>query len=259
VGTVERVSLCGFLEDEAMARCHSLSRLSQPSVRVGEACTSQWQQIQWLGRVVRFVALKSGFNDFVGLHGRYEDVEHPEEDENGRRNGLEDLGAAQLSAYCGVSSDQENDDCETSLDTEDSDRESETAGGNHEGLSLSFPVDGSHGPGDTDAEEDIDSVGASNIANRGVSCLVFNGGSFGSKSIRHAGAQCNKCDCIDGILEVDEAAQVASDVSNHSSTQPNEDDGKNKCGISVVNCCRGDEGKDKFPWQSEEVHDVVST
>ena len=53
----------------------------------------------------------------------------------------------------------------------------------NEGLSLGLPVDGSHGPGDADTKEHVDSVGAGNISNRVVCSLVFNGSCLGGKGI----------------------------------------------------------------------------
>ena len=42
---------------------------------------------------------------------------------------------------------------------------------------------GSHGPGDTDAEEDVDGVAARHIANGSVGVLVLNGGHFAGERI----------------------------------------------------------------------------
>ena len=42
---------------------------------------------------------------------------------------------------------------------------------------------GSHGPGDTDTEEDVDGVAARHIANGSVGVLVLNGGHFAGERI----------------------------------------------------------------------------
>ena len=50
-------------------------------------------------------------------------------------------------------------------------------------FSLSLPVDSSHGPGDTNTQEDIDSVGAGNITNGVVGSIILDSGGLGSESI----------------------------------------------------------------------------
>ena len=45
------------------------------------------------------------------------------------------------------------------------------------------PVDGGHGPGDADAEEDVDGVGAGDVAHGGVGRLVLDGGSLGGERV----------------------------------------------------------------------------
>jgi hypothetical protein len=48
---------------------------------------------------------------------------------------------------------------------------------------LGLPVDGGHGPGDTNAKEHVDSVGSGHIADRVVSGLVLNSSSLGGKGV----------------------------------------------------------------------------
>jgi hypothetical protein len=44
----------------------------------------------------------------------------------------------------------------------------------NEDLSLGLPVDSSHGPGDTNTKEDVDSVRASDVTDRGISSFILN-------------------------------------------------------------------------------------
>merc|ERR1711887_515160 len=141
---------------------------------------------------------------------------------------------------------------------EDGHRESQASDGDIEGQALGLPVDGSHGPCDSDTEEHVDSVGSGNISDRVVCSLVFNGSCLGGKGIRHAGSEGNKCDGIDSIFEVDEATKMAGDISNNSGAGANEGDRNDKCNVTIGHSCGWDESKDKFPWQSKEVHDVVA-
>ena len=55
--------------------------------------------------------------------------------------------------------------------------------GDIEGLALGLPVDGGHGPCNSDTQEHVDSVGAGNISNRVVCGLIFNGSGLGGKGI----------------------------------------------------------------------------
>jgi hypothetical protein len=50
-------------------------------------------------------------------------------------------------------------------------------------LSLQGPVDGSHGPGQANTQEDIDSIAACDVANGGVCIHILQGSSFAGKCI----------------------------------------------------------------------------
>ena len=100
-----------------------------------------------------------------------------------------------------MSSGQEDEDGAESFQAEDGHRESQAeenkvswiekkmrrrdkpSDGDIEGQALGLPVDGSHGPCDSDTEEHVDGVGAGNISNRVVCSLVFNGSCLGGKGI----------------------------------------------------------------------------
>ena len=78
--------------------------------------------ITWgvFGTEVNFLhSLEAGLDDIVHLQSRDHDVEAPEEDKEGRRDGLEELGSSELSADGRVSPREENEDGEAGLDTED--------------------------------------------------------------------------------------------------------------------------------------------
>ena len=50
-------------------------------------------------------------------------------------------------------------------------------------LSLRLPVDGGDGPGDADAEEDVDGVGARHVAHRVVRAVVADGRHLGGEGV----------------------------------------------------------------------------
>merc|ERR1719397_2204426 len=118
-----------------------------------------------------------------------------------------------LSSNSWVSSDQEDEDGAESFQAEDGHRESQASDGDIEGQALGLPVDGSHGPCDSDTEEHVDGVGAGNISNRVVCSLVFNGSCLGGKGIRNAGPKSHKSDCIDAVFKIDKAAEVTGHVA----------------------------------------------
>ncbi len=57
------------------------------------------------------------------------------------------------------------------------------ADGNLKLQALSLPVDGSHGPCNTNTKENVHSVWASHIANGGVSGVVLDGSDFASEGV----------------------------------------------------------------------------
>jgi hypothetical protein len=57
---------------------------------------------------------------------------------------------------------------------------------------------------------------------------------FGSCT-RNRGSKSHKGDGIDGILKENEAAQVASNITNDSSAETNENDGNDETGIPIGN------------------------
>lgn len=83
----------------------------------------------------------------------------------------------------GPSAVQEHTDADKCEDGEEGDGEGQRACRHVELLSLHGPVDGSHGPGQANAQEDIDGVAACDVANRGICIHVLDGGSFAGKRV----------------------------------------------------------------------------
>ena len=74
-------------------------------------------------------SLEAGLDDIVHLQSRDHDVEAPEEDKDGRRDGLEELGSSELSANGRVSPHQQDEDGTHGLDTEDGHGEAQAGEG----------------------------------------------------------------------------------------------------------------------------------
>ena len=72
-------------------------------------------------------------------------------------------------------------------------------------------------------------VKEANTLYKRYSCSRFDG-QFGT---RHAGSQGNKCNGIDSIFEVDKAAKVSGNVSNHGGAGTDEGDRNDKSEISI--------------------------
>merc|ERR1719289_637858 len=51
---------------------------------------------------------------------------------------------------------------------------------------------------------------------------------------------------------------MSSNIANDGGAGTNEGDRNDKCNVAIGHSCGWDESKDKFPWRSEEVHDVVA-
>lgn len=83
----------------------------------------------------------------------------------------------------GPSAVQEHADADKCEDGEEGDGEGQRACRHVELLSLHGPVDGGHGPGQANAQEDIDGVAACDVANGGICIHVLDGGSFAGKRI----------------------------------------------------------------------------
>lgn len=181
------------------------------------------------------IGLETGVDDFVGLQSGNEHVEDPEENKDGGSDGLDRFGTAQLAAHWRITSEHQNDDSQQSLNTEDRHGESQAAHRDIKGIALRFVVDGSHGPCDTNTQEHVHSVWASHITNRGISGLVLNGSDFTGKGVRNRGSEGDESNSVDGILQVDEAAQVTGDITDNSGTGTNEDQRNNEAGVSIAN------------------------
>ena len=55
---------------------------------------------------------------------------------------------------------------------------------------------------------------------------------------RHTGSQGDKCNRINAVFEVDEAAKMASDISNDSGANADTSDGYHKSGVTIGNALK---------------------
>ena len=123
------------------------------------------------------------FDVAVGDHGGDEDVGHPEADQDDAGDHLLAVRAAQLPADGLATTQDEDEDGEESHDAEDRHRHGQGARRHVELVAVHRVVHGSHGPGDADAQEDVDGVGAGHVADGGVGVAVVDGGYFAGEGV----------------------------------------------------------------------------
>lgn len=119
----------------------------------------------------------------VGLQRGKEYVQEPQAHEEPCRGQLAATWAPQLPAQVGPPAVQEHADAHEREDGEEGDREGQRAGRHVELLSLQGPVDGGHGPGQADAQEDVDGVAARDIADGGIRVQILDGRGFAGKHV----------------------------------------------------------------------------
>lgn len=119
----------------------------------------------------------------VGLQRGEEYVEKPQAHKEPSCGQLAATRAAQLPAQVGPPAVQEHADAHEREDGEEGDGEGQRAGRHVKFLSLQGPVDGGHGPGQANAQEDVDGVAARDVADGGVCVHVLDGSRFAGKRI----------------------------------------------------------------------------
>ena len=59
-----------------------------------------------------------------------------------------------------------------------------------------------------------------------------------SLGTRHAGSKSNKCNGIDAVFEIDEAAKMSSNIPNDGSTGPDEYERYDESNIAIGHSCK---------------------
>jgi len=164
--------------------------------------------------------LESRWNDSISFQGGNEDIETPEKDKNSGGHSLYWLGSSQFSANCRVTTHHQNHDGKEGLNTKDGDGKSQASDGHVELVALGLVINSSHWPCDTNTQENVDSVWASNVTNWGISSFILNSSSFTGEGVGYRSAKSYKSNGIYGVLEENETAQMACNVTNDGSTTP---------------------------------------
>lgn len=95
---------------------------------------------------------------------------------------------------------------------------------------LDLPVEGSDQPRQSQAQENVDGVGAVDVANGAVSSLLSDGRLLGGEGVRHGGPQGHQRDGGDRIFQANQAAedggQVAYDGGQKADDRQRHDEGR---------------------------------
>mmetsp|Transcript_60819 Transcript_60819/g.131960 ORF Transcript_60819/g.131960 Transcript_60819/m.131960 type:complete len:398 (+) Transcript_60819:224-1417(+) len=220
-----------------------------------------------------------------GPHRRQPHVEKPLTDQKGCRDVLRFFVAAKLSPHLS-SSGAEVLDGEESVGGEDHQVEPQRAARHDEegavtgvtledashrvvravrrklrlpllSLACCCPVDRRHGPGHTESKEDVDGVAPCHVANRGVGIRVHDGCCLGCEGIWQGGAQRHEGDRCDLRQDAQGAADEVRHVPDDGGDEGDHQQGAAKAGPTTAEVDRWHEGKDDFPRQREDVHEVV--
>lgn len=119
----------------------------------------------------------------VGLQGGEEDVHQPQAEKQTSGQHFGDFGATKFPPDLRPAPVDEDSDANEGKDGEERDREGQCPWVHLELFSLEVVVDGSDGPGHTDAQEHIHGVAPSHIPNRSVCILILDGGYLTGKGV----------------------------------------------------------------------------
>lgn len=119
----------------------------------------------------------------VGLQAGEEDVKEPESEEEQRSEDFGDSRATQFAAYRRPPAYHQHSHSEECENGEECDGEGQRAGVNAEDFTFDLPIDGSHGPGQPNAQKHIDRVASCHVSHTCIRILVLSGSHFTGKGI----------------------------------------------------------------------------
>lgn len=122
-------------------------------------------------------------DETVSLQRGEDDVHEPQAEKEGGGEDLWDSWASQLTPDLRPTSVHEHSYGDEGKYGEECDRKGQCSRIHFEGFAFCCMVNGSYGPRNTNAQEDIDSIAPSDIPNGGVCILVLNCSDFTGKSI----------------------------------------------------------------------------
>merc|ERR1719336_27253 len=215
----------------------------------------QMWTLRGLGKGVSYIA--------IGLKGRENNIEEPEEEKDGGGDVLEHSVAAKLGALPVLAEDGQeppgHDQADGDRGAEDVDRdgESQSARLHLELGPMDGVVDGCDDPRNSETEEDVDRVAPGDVADRVVCMLLVHSRGLAGEGVREGGAQGHEGDRGHLVLQTDQASKDAREVAHDDHNDPDEQKRDEKAGEASEQSSWRDEGEDDLEGEGEEVHDVV--
>jgi len=152
--------------------------------------------------------------------------------------------------------DDEHDEAEDGCDHEDKDREAQGPRRNHV---LAVVVDGADDPGEAESEEDIDGVGASDVADGGVGRVRLLRSRHGGEGVGQRRAQRHERDSRHALSDAESAPQQRRRLPHHRRHQPDHRKSSAERHPAVLYLRRRNQGEEELPPDGCEVHEGFRT
>lgn len=176
---------------EGESRRHILEKKTVPSIKIDPIST-----LCFFSPGVS--TCSEAFYMTVGFQTGEEDVEKPEAEKDGRRGQSVSSRAAQFPSDVGSAPVQQHRHGQEGEDGEEGDGEGQRAGLHHKRLPFHVPVNGGHGPGHADAQEDVNGVAAGHVPYGSVCIGVLDGGYLTGEGICRKKTFCVKVSLVQG-------------------------------------------------------------
>ena len=166
------------------------------------------------------------------------------------------MRTTKLSLHC-AASENKNCNSDEGATQEEHYRKVETSGRDFVFFIVLFTVDDCDDPGKTEAKEDVDGVGASDVSDCGICVLALSGSSHACEGIGEGSSDGDKGDRGHTRLQAHHATHHACDLAYHGGQSTNEADGGNEAGDAAAPMGRRTAGKQHFPADRKEVQHSV--
>mmetsp|Transcript_53583 Transcript_53583/g.139601 ORF Transcript_53583/g.139601 Transcript_53583/m.139601 type:complete len:345 (-) Transcript_53583:531-1565(-) len=185
-----------------------------------------------------------------------EDVQKPQKDEERTRHPGDENGPTELGAQC-PPPDHEQHDAGDGAAAENGDAGTERTCVHPELVVVGLPVACCYGPGQPQAEKDVDRVAASDIANATVGCRILNSGRLGRECVRQRGAKSHERNRANLGRDVHSATQQVRQVANEGGADPYHEEGAQEAQLPPAEVGRRHNSEQHLPRQADDVEDPV--
>ena len=123
---------------------------------------------------------------------------------------------------------------------------------------FAFVVDGGHKPWKPKTQEDVDGVGAGDVADGVVGVLLADGGGFAGEGVWQRRAERDERDGGDAVLEADEAAEDTGEVADDGGQDGDHEEGEDEAEPAAGHARGRHQREEDLEAEGEEVHHVVA-